>query len=106
MYVCSLLLFIFNITETVPKPTTAADVIEDLVPIADKWSEFAKQIGIDEDLEDEIYTNNEGNVTCLEVTLEFYFERPGNKLEGIIEALENISEMKVADNLKLKYSIS
>ena len=99
-------IIVIYITVIVPKPSTAADVIEDLIPIADKWSEFAKQIGIDEDLEDEIYTNNESNVTCLEVTLEFYFERPGNKLEGIIEALENISEMKVADNLKSKYSIS
>ena len=69
--------------------------------IAGKWSEFALKIGIDEDLEDEIYTNNEA---CLQETLEYFFKRRA-PFKEITAALCHIEEHKLACSYFIKRNI-
>ena len=82
---------------------TAEDLFHDLYSIAGKWSEFALKIGIDEDLEDEIYTNNESNKACLQETLEYFFKIRA-LFKEITAALCHIEELELACTLSKKYS--
>ena len=82
---------------------TAEDLFHDLYSIAGKWSEFALKIGIDEDLEDEIYTNNESNEACLQETLKYFFKRRA-PFKEIPAALCHIEEHELACTLSKKYS--
>ena len=78
-------------------------MFHDLYSIAGKWSDFALKIGIDEDLEDEIYTNNESNEACLQETLEYFFKRRA-PFKEVIDALCHIEEYELANTLSKKYA--
>ena len=75
----------------------------DLHSIAGKWSEFALRIGIDEDLEDEIFTNNETNEACLQETLEYFFKKRA-PFKELTDALCHIEEYELANILSKKYT--
>ena len=66
--------------------------------LLESGADFALRIGIDEDLEDEIYTNNETNEACLQETLEYFFKR-----RAPFNALGYIEEYELANTLSKKY---
>ena len=65
--------------------------------MASKWKELGKALSLNENLIDEVDTNNENNEACLQELLTFYMMRTDLKhnLEEINTALGKIGEDKV-----------
>jgi len=63
-----------------------------------KWQELGEALGMDEDLLDEIFTNNATDDECLRVVLEQWLQiRPACK--DLSDALQKIGERQLAELL-------
>lgn len=71
------------------------DMFELLFPIADKWRVFGEKLGCNEDLIDEIFTNNETDRECLHHLCDIY--RKGRSRDSVIHALQEIGETDLAE---------
>ena len=58
-------------------PFTLEHVLPELLPYALKWKLLGEALSLDEDLLDEIFTNNETDEDCLHNMLEMYMARSG-----------------------------
>ena len=73
--------------------------VENLLPVlrgmASKWQSLGKALSLDEDILDEIYTNNETDEDCLRDMLEWYLMRSDSKRnwEEIDEALRRVKDV-------------
>ena len=65
-----------------------------LLPVLSKWQSLGKALSLDEDIIDEIYTNNETDEECLRDMLRRRLMRTDLKLswEEINEALKKVNE--------------
>jgi len=63
-----------------------------------KWKQLAEVIAIDEDLVDEIFTNNEGDKVCLRAVLEVWIKKSVT-WKTVIDSLRKIGEDELAESL-------
>ena len=70
--------------------------------LASKWHSLGEALSLDEDILDEIFTNNETNEACLSVMLEVYMMRSDLKhsWEKIDNAVKKVREMDTANQEK------
>ena len=79
-------------------PFTLEHLLPELMGVASKWQSLGKFLSLDEDLLDEIFTNNERDEACLQVMLEHYLMRSdkNHSWEEIDTALKRISREETA----------
>ena len=80
-------------THTDP-PFTVEYIFPHLLSLASKWQAVGEALSLDEDLLDEIFTNNVTDEACLRNMLELYMKRCGLKhsWEEIREAMRKVEE--------------
>ena len=67
-----------------------------------KWQELGQQLGIDEDLLDEIYTNNQRDEECLRAILEVWLQISMNpKWSDVTDAILKIGKDHLALSCKI-----
>ena len=78
-------------------PFTLEYLLPKLMGVVSKWQSLEKALSLDEDLLDEIFTNNERDEACLQVMLEHYLMRSdmNHSWEEIDTALKRISEEEI-----------
>jgi len=76
-------------------------LFSELYPMTPKWKQLAEVIGIDEDLVDEIFTNNEGDEECLRAVLEVWMKKSPT-WTTVTDSLNKIGEDQLAGSLYLK----
>ena len=64
--------------------------------VANQWSNLAGALEFDEDLIDEIHTNNETDEACLQNCMEAWVERLGPSWKKLSRALREIGEKSLA----------
>ena len=89
--------FFFISTDThtcIDPPFTVEHIFPMLLFMAPKWEALGEALSLDEDLLDEVSTNNENDEACLRVMLEFYMKRSDLKhsWEEIREAMRKVEE--------------
>ena len=79
--------------DSVSGPFNLERLIDHLLPVVSKWQELGVALSLDEDILDEIYTNNERDEDCLRDMLERYMKRSDLKhnWEEIVAALEKVN---------------
>ena len=78
-------------------PLTVETVMELLRPVFDKWKKVAEEgLGMDEDETDEIFTNNELEVDCLQDCVERWMNREPS-WEKLASALRAVGEEGLAE---------
>ena len=61
--------------------------------VTPKWQKLGELLGMDEDLLDEIYVNNESNEECLRVLLEVWLQKSTNPTwKSVTNALAKIGK--------------
>ena len=75
---------------------TVETVMDLLYDIRGHWKEIADGLGFDEDMIDEIFTNNEMDEACLMNCIEIWVQRLGPTWEKLSHALANMGENKLA----------
>jgi len=73
-------------------------IFSKLIPMSPKWRQLAEVIGIDEDLTDEIFTNNERDEECLRTLLKEWVKKSPN-WRTVIDCLQKIGEDQLAESL-------
>ena len=68
-------------------------------PAAAKWQQLGEVLGIDEDLIDEIFTNNETDEECLKDILDVWLKKSSPAWKCVAVALQKIGEDQVAESL-------
>ena len=66
-----------------------------------KWKQLGEVIGIDDDLLDEIFTNNERNEECLRAVLEVWMKKSPT-WRAVADSARKIGEEQLAGSLYLK----
>lgn len=74
------------------------NIFSELTPMSSKWKQLAEVIAIDEDLVDEIFTNNEGDEECLIAVLEVWMKK-SLTWKTVIDSLWKIGEDELAESL-------
>ena len=79
--------------DSVSLPFNLEQLIDHLLPVVSKWQELGAALSLDEDILDEMYTNNETDEDCLHDMLERYMMRSDLKhnWEEIDAALEKVN---------------
>ena len=67
-----------------------------LMGVAGRWKTIAEGLGFDEDLIDEIYTNNEMNEACLQDCMEQWVGRLQPSWEALSVVLSDMGEDELA----------
>ena len=75
--------------------------MEMLWPVSEKWKEIAEGLGMDEDLVDEIFTNNERDDGCLHDCVERWMDW-GPSWEKLGSALRAVGEEDLAEKATKK----
>lgn len=76
-------------------------LFSELYSVVPKWKQLAEVIGIDEDLVDEIFTNNESDEECLRAVLEVWMKKSPT-WRTVTDSLHKIGEDQLAGSLYLK----
>ena len=73
----------------------------------DKWKKLGELLRIDEDLLDEIFTNNETDEECLKAVLEVWLQKSTNLTwRDVTHALKRIGNVELAESLYHRSRIS
>ena len=76
---------------------TVESVMDLLYDIRGGWQKIAEGLGFDEDMIDEIFTNNETDEACLMNCIEIWVQRLGPTWEKLSHVLANMGENQLAD---------
>ena len=82
-------------------PVNKENLLDALHPaVTPKWRQLAEVVGVDEDLIDEIFTNNNGiDEECLKDILDVWLKKSSPTWKGVADALQRIGEDKLAESL-------
>lgn len=72
------------------------DIFNKLIPMSHKWKQLVEVIGLD--INDEIFTNNEGDEVCLRAVLEVWIKK-SLTWKTVIDSLRKIGEDELAESL-------
>ena len=75
---------------------TVETVMDLLYDIRGHWKEIAEGLGFDEDMIDEIFTNNEMDEACLMNCIEIWVQSLGPTWEKLSRVLANMGENQLA----------
>ena len=70
--------------------------------VTSKWQRLAEVLGMDEDLTDEIFTNNETEEECLKDILDVWLKKSSPTWEGVADAVQKNGEDQLAESLYVK----
>ena len=84
-----------------PSPPSPDSLRSELHPLAGRWEDIAKDLGVDEDTIDEIFTINENNQLRMHDLVNHYFDNVHyeHSWAEIVQVLKNIGENKTADKI-------
>ncbi|CAI8001360.1 hypothetical protein GBAR_LOCUS3172, partial [Geodia barretti] len=86
-----------NVVKATPKgPPTVDSVMSLLWGVAGRWKEIAEGLEFDEDLIDEIDTNNDMNEGCLQVCVEMWVTKLEPSWEKLSHVLRDLGEVELA----------
>ena len=75
--------------------------------MTDQWKKLGELLRIDEDLLDEIFTNNETNEDCLKAVLEVWLQKSTNLTwKDVTRALKELGNVGLAESLHHRSRIS
>jgi len=78
------------------------NLFTELHSLSSEWQKLGEALGLDEDLLDEIFTNNESEEECLRVMLEVWFQKSWKPTWRVVaNALVAIEENQLARQLDL-----
>ena len=81
-------------------PVNKENLLDVLHPaVTPKWRQLGEVVGVDEDLIDEIFTNNEADEECLKDILDVWLMKSSPAWKGVADALQRIGEDKLAESL-------
>ena len=82
-------------------PVNSENLFDALHPaVTPKWQQLAKMLGVDEDLTDEIFTNNNGiDEECLKDILDVWLKKSSPTWKGVADALQRIGEDQLTESL-------
>ena len=89
-------------------PVTHEAVFEILHAIAANWKAIGQQLKINEDLEDEIDTNNEHDEDCLDEVVKFWLMNCDfqNTWAELADAVEKAGEQQLSERIRAEKGIS
>ena len=84
---------------------TKEQLYAELLPVK-KWKALAAQFKLNDDLIDEIYTNNERDEDCLEEVIRFWYMNRDfqHTWSEVVTALEAIGEHTLAEDIRAAHS--
>lgn len=85
-------------------PVNFENLFDALHPaVTPKWKQLAEVLRVDEDLIDEIFTNNNGiDEECLKDILDVWLKKSSPTWKGVADALQRIGEDQLAESLYVK----
>ena len=86
-------------------PPTVQSVMSLLWGVAGRWKEIAEGLEFDEDMIDEIDTNNDMNEGCLQVCVEIWVFKLQPSWEKLSRALRDLEEVELARQAGNKGSV-
>ena len=90
------------------RPLTLETVFTELHPtVVEQWQKLGELLAMDEDLLDEIFTNNETNEDCLKAVLEVWLQKSTNLTwTDVTHALKELGNVELAESLYHRSRIS
>lgn len=88
-------------------PVNLENLLDALHPaMTPKWQQLAEVLGVDEDLMDEIFTNNSGmDEECLKDILEVWLKKSSPTWKSVADVAQKIGEDQLAESLYHKRKI-
>ena len=82
-------------------PVNLENLFDTLHPaVTPKWKQLAEVLGVDEDLIDEIFTNNNGmDEECLKDILEIWLKKSSPTWKSVADVAQKIGEDQLAESL-------